>query len=133
MIAAEKREHALGRNLGFEQARVTALLIDVIRISNDLARTSHSHQSAIPVTYWAVHVNVAAQDAGEHTVGVAFAERQRAFLEEEPAMWWSTSSSTRSTGRFQAAQPGPKNCEGLFMLATQVGPHLVSCSLDCSN
>ena len=132
MIAAEKREHALGRNLGFEQARVTALLIDVIRISNDLARTSHSHQSAIPVTYWAVHVNVAAQDAGEHTVGVAFAERQRAFLEGDRDV--AVDQFVDQVHRqIQAAQPGPKNCEGLFMLATQVGPHLVSCSLDCSN
>ena len=34
--------------------------------------------------------------------------------------------------QIQAAQPGPK-MRRLFMLATQVGPPLVSCSLDCSN
>ena len=100
MIAAEERERAFGRDLRSEHARVTALLVNQSNIRRDPCRTSHPHQSAIPVTYRAVHVNVAAQDASEHIVGVAFAERQRTFL-EETAIWRSISSSTRSTGRFR--------------------------------
>src|SRR5229473_4816394 len=82
MISAEKRERASARNLRFEQACVTAFLVDVVGIADDLARSRHSHQGAIPITYRAIHVYVTAQDASKHAVGITLAERQGAFLED---------------------------------------------------
>jgi len=36
MVAAEQRESAFGGNLGFEQARVTAFFVDIVRIADNL-------------------------------------------------------------------------------------------------
>src|SRR5260370_37837899 len=81
MIAAEERQSAFARNLRFEQPRVTAFLVDVVCIADDLARSGHSHQGPIPITYWAIYVYIPAQDAGEHAIGITLAKCQCAFLE----------------------------------------------------
>ena len=81
MIAAEERERAFGRDLRFEHARVTALLVNVIRISDDLARSGQPYQGAIPITYRTIHLHVPAQDACDHAVGITLTKRQRALFE----------------------------------------------------
>src|SRR5216683_2162462 len=82
MISTEKRQRALARDLSFEQACVTAFFVDVVGIADELAGSGDSNQGAIPITHRAIDIYIAAQDAGKHAVGVALAERQRAFLED---------------------------------------------------
>src|SRR5712672_1086401 len=82
MISAEKRERASARDLRFEQACVAAFLVDVVWVADDLARSGHSYQGTIPIAYRAIYVYKPAQDARQHAVGIALAERQRAFLED---------------------------------------------------
>jgi len=82
MISTEKRQRAPARDLSFEQARVTAFFVDVVGIADELARSRDSNQGAIPITNRAIDIYVTAQDAGKHAVGVALAESERAFLED---------------------------------------------------
>src|ERR1700722_18076554 len=81
MIAVEQRQRAFGRDLDFEQTRVTTFLVEVVRIADDLARSGQPDQGAIPITYRAIHLYVSAQDACDHAVGIALTERQGALLE----------------------------------------------------
>src|ERR1700722_14777320 len=81
MIAVEQRQRAFGRDLDFEQTRVTAFLVDIVGIAYDLARSGQPHPGAIPTTYRTIHLHIPAQDACDHAVGIALTERQRALLE----------------------------------------------------
>src|SRR5208282_1405554 len=124
MIAAEECQRAFARNLDFEQARVTTFFVNVVRIADDLARYSHSYQGAIPITDRAIHVYIPIQDAGEHAVSIALAERQRALLKGN--RYVALDQLVDQVHRqFQTAQARPKHREGFFMLTAQIRPHFL--------
>src|SRR6266481_6910260 len=114
MISAEKRERASARNLRFEQACVAAFLVDVVWVADDLARSGHSYQGTIPITYRAIDVYKTAQDASKHAVGIALAERQGAFLEDgrEVTLDQFVDQFLR---QIQTAQVRAEDCEGFPM------------------
>src|ERR1700730_10075566 len=119
MFAAEKGQRAFARSLGFEQARMTALFVDIVRIADDLPRTSHSYQGATAVADRAVHVYVSTQNAGEHAVGIALAEHQRALFEGNRNVALDQFFD-QVQWQIRTAQACPKDCEALFTLTGQV-------------
>src|SRR5579862_1151362 len=117
MIAVEQRQRAFGRDLDFEQTRVTAFLVYVIRIADDLARSGQPYQGAIPITDRTIHLHVPAQDACDHAVGVTLTERQRALFEGDRYVAFDHFID-QIQRQFQTAEAGPKDCEAFFVLMT---------------
>src|SRR5580692_5370093 len=122
MIAVEERQGAFARDLDFEQARVTSLFIEVVRIADDLARSGQPDQGAIPITYRAIDLHVAAQDACDHAVGVALAERQCSLLERNRDMAFDQFID-QIQRQFQTVEARPKDRKSLFMLTTCIRSH----------
>jgi hypothetical protein len=117
MIPAEKSQRASARSLGFEQARMTALFVDVMMITDDLTRYSDSYQSAVPIADRTIHVYVPTQDAGEHAVCIALAESDRALLEGNRNVALDELFG-QVCWQIQLAEAGPEDCECFFVSMT---------------
>src|SRR5258708_4831140 len=118
MVSAEKRQSAFARNLRFEQACVTAFFVDVVGVTDDLARSGYPYEGAVPITYRAINVYIPAQDAGKHSVGVALAERQGSFLEDNRDVALDQLID-QLQGQIQTVQVRAEDCESLLMLTAQ--------------
>ncbi len=95
MIAVEESQGAFARDLDFEQARVAAFLVEVIRIPDYLARS----------------------DACDHAVGVALTERHCAlFIDNRYVAFDQLVDQIER--QLQTAEARPKYRESLFVLTT---------------
>src|SRR5580704_17744111 len=122
VIAAKVRQRAFARRLGFEQARGASSFVDVVRIADDLARSRHSEQRAIPVAYWAINVHIATHDVGDHSVGISFTECPRALLIADAYV--ALDQFIDQVGRqIQSAEARAKDCEGVSILTAWIRFH----------
>src|SRR5262245_20158215 len=81
LIAAEQRNRAFGGDLGLEHPGMSAIVVEVVGITDNLAWSGQSNQSAIPIADRAIDAHVTGENACHHAVGVSLAKKHRALLE----------------------------------------------------
>src|SRR5215469_9402673 len=60
---------------------MASVVVEVIRIANNLAWSGQSNQGAIPVADREIDAHVACEDARHHAIGISLAKQHRAFFE----------------------------------------------------